>query len=149
MSSSTGQIQPYPNFPKPQNYTDKLRQNPSNMAPGSNANPQSLVPNLQNLNPNMQSSPNLAHGAGNATNLSLNFQNLSPIPNLQSPGTNPSMGPISDPDFPRTSSASTVAGQYNGNVQVILKIQAGNVKKFFCSSLQVFVKLGHKFDVEK
>lgn len=39
-------------------------------------------PNLQNLNPNMQSSPNPPGVNQNPSNLSINFQNLSPIPNV-------------------------------------------------------------------
>lgn len=76
-----------------------------------------MIPNLQNLNPNMQSSPNLTHSGSNVPNLSINFQNLSPIINSQAPVQSPNNPQFPDPEFHRLNSQMTA--QYNGNVQVI------------------------------
>jgi len=79
-----------------------------------------MIPNLQNLNPNMQSSPNLAHSGSNVPNLSLNFQNLSPIVNSQVSVQSPNTPQLLDTEFHRLNSQMTItSGQYNGNVQVI------------------------------
>ena len=118
MSTSPAQLQVYSNFGKPHGYPDKLRQNSPNVGPGINPNHHSLIPNLQNLNPNMQSSPNLTHVGSNAPNLSLNFQNLSPIPSIQSPTTNSGISQIPEHDVQRINPAMISSGQYNGNFQV-------------------------------
>lgn len=119
MSSSPSQNQAYPSFPKPHGYPDKLRQNLSNSAPGTNANlQQSLIPNLQNLNPNMQSSPNLTHIGLNPANLSINFQNLSPISNIQNTISNPGTPQNMDHDLRGMNGVSSAPGQYNGNAKV-------------------------------
>lgn len=112
--------QGFPNFGKPHNYIDKLRQNSPSVGSGLNTSMQNMIPNPQNLNSNMQSSPNLTHSGSNVPNLSLNFQNLSPIVNSQVPVQSPSTPQISDPEFHRlTSQMAMASGQYNGNVQVI------------------------------
>ncbi|XP_015587718.1 serine/threonine-protein kinase PAK mbt [Cephus cinctus] len=119
MSSSPGQMQAYPTFGKPHGYPDSLRQNSPNMAPGLNPNLQNLIPNLQNLNPNMQSSPNLTHLGSTAQNMSLNFQNLSPILNLQGPTSNPNTPQISEHDFQRMNPPPAISSsQFNGNIPV-------------------------------
>lgn len=120
ISSSPNQMQPYPGFAKPYGYPDKIRQNSPSVGAGANANNlQNLIPNLQNMNPNMQSSPNLVHAGANATtNLSLNFQNLSPIPNHQISANNSGTSPMTEHDFQRINAPSGMSGQYNGNVQV-------------------------------
>ena len=119
MSSSPAQLQVY-NFGKPHGYPDKLRQNSPNVGPGMHPNHHSLIPNLQNLNPNMQSSPNLTHVGTNAPNLSLNFQNLSPIPNIQSPTANSSISQIPEHELQRINPSMVMPpGHYNGNFQVI------------------------------
>lgn len=80
-----------------------------------------MIPNLQNLNPNMQSSPNLTHSGSNVPNLSINFQNLSPIINSQVPVQNPNNPQFPDPEFHRLNSQMAITStQYNGNVQVIV-----------------------------
>lgn len=118
--SNANQVQGYANFGKQHNYLDKLRQNPSNVVGGLNPHAQNMIPNLQNLNPNMQSSPNLTHPGSNAPNLSLNFQNLSPITTLQCSTQSPSTPQLTDPEFHRLNTqVTTVSGQYNGNIQVI------------------------------
>lgn len=79
-----------------------------------------MIPNLQNLNPNMQSSPNLTHSGSNVPNLSLNFQNLSPITNSQAPVQSPNNPQFPDSEFHRLNSQMAMtSAQYNGNVQVI------------------------------
>lgn len=119
MSSNTNQIQSYTtNFGKQHNYLDKLRQNASNVTSGLHSNTQNMIPNLQNLNPNMQSSPNLTHVGSNAPNLSLNFQNLSPINTPQCSIQSPSTPQLIDSEFHRINTQiSITSGQYNGNVQ--------------------------------
>lgn len=120
MSSNTNQIQSYTtNFGKQHNYLDKLRQNATNVTSGLHSNTQNMIPNLQNLNPNMQSSPNLTHVGSNAPNLSLNFQNLSPINTPQCSIQSPSTPQLIDSEFHRINTQiSITSGQYNGNIQV-------------------------------
>lgn len=68
----------------------------------------------------MQSSPNLTHSGSNVPNLSLNFQNLSPIVNSQGSGQNSNTLQFSDPEFHRLNSQMAMtSSQYNGNIQVI------------------------------
>ncbi|XP_034947302.1 serine/threonine-protein kinase PAK mbt [Chelonus insularis] len=100
----------YSGYGKPYNYSDKMRQNSPIVG-------QSMIPNLQNMNPNMQSSPNLTHGISNPANLSLNFQNLSPIPNMENSNINSNTGLANDHDFQRMNVSSTLSGQFNGNSQ--------------------------------
>ncbi|XP_076246151.1 serine/threonine-protein kinase PAK mbt isoform X2 [Calliopsis andreniformis] len=117
--SNANQVQGYSNFGKQHNYHDKLRQNSPNVVAGLNANVQNMIPNLQNLNPNMQSSPNLTHTGSNAPNLSLNFQNLSPITNPQGSIQSPSTPQLADSELHRLNSQmTTMPGQYNGNIQM-------------------------------
>lgn len=117
--SNTSQMQGYSNFGKPHSYLEKMRQNSPSVASGLNPNIQNMIPNLQNLNPNMQSSPNLTHTGQNAPNLSLNFQNLSPIINLQNSTSNPATPQVSEPEFHRLNSQMTIASsQHNGNLQI-------------------------------
>ncbi|KAK2586605.1 hypothetical protein KPH14_011478 [Odynerus spinipes] len=117
--SNSSQIQGYTNFGKPHNYLEKMKQNSPSVAPGLNPNIQNMIPNLQNLNPNMQSSPNLTHTGQNAPNLSLNFQNLSPIINLQNSTSNSTTPQVTEPEFHRLNSQMTMASnQHNGNLQI-------------------------------
>ena len=111
--------QMYSNYNKPHGYADKMRQNSSSVGPMPNSG-HSMIPNLQNLNPNMQSSPNLPHMSTNAQNLSMNFQNLSPIPSMQSPTSNTNIPQVQDYDFQRMNPSipmPSTAAQYNGNMQ--------------------------------
>lgn len=89
-----------------------------------------MIPNLQNLNPNMQSSPNLTHSGSNVPNLSINFQNLSPIINSQVPVQSPNNPQFPDPEFHRLNS-QMASVQYNGNVQVINHTILHNCINFF------------------
>jgi len=71
----------------------------------------------------MQSSPNLAHSGSNVPNLSLNFQNLSPIVNSQAPVQSPNTPQLLDTEFHRLNSQMAMtSGHYNGNVQVIITV---------------------------
>lgn len=117
--SSPAQLQAYSNFAKSHGYPEKMRQNSPHVGPAMNSNHHSLIPNLQNLNPNMQSSPNLTHMGSNAPNLSLNFQNLSPIPSIPSPTTlNANISQLPEHELQRMNPTMTVpSGQYNGNFQ--------------------------------
>jgi p21-activated kinase 7 len=110
--------QMYLNYNKPHGYNDKMRQNSPNIGPAPNAG-HNMIPNLQNLNPNMQSSPNLPHISTNAQNLSMNFQNLSPIPSMQNTPVNSNIPQSQEYDFQRMnpSMAMLPSAQYNGNIQ--------------------------------
>ncbi|XP_047357343.1 serine/threonine-protein kinase PAK mbt isoform X2 [Vespa velutina] len=119
VSSNTSQMQGYTNFGKPHSYLEKMRQNSPSVTSGLNPNIQNMIPNLQNLNPNMQSSPNLTHAGQNAPNLSINFQNLSPIVNSQSSTSNPTTPQVPESEFHRLNSQMTMtSNQYNGNLQI-------------------------------
>ncbi|XP_046824947.1 serine/threonine-protein kinase PAK mbt [Vespa crabro] len=119
VSSNTSQMQGYTNFGKPHSYLEKMRQNSPSVTSGLNPNIQNMIPNLQNLNPNMQSSPNLTHAGQNAPNLSINFQNLSPIVNSQSSTSNPTTPQVPESEFHRLNAQMTMASnQYNGNLQI-------------------------------
>jgi len=52
-------------------------------------------------------------------NLSLNFQNLSPIVNSQTSVQSPNTPQLPDPEFHRLNPQMAMPAQYNGNVQVI------------------------------
>ncbi|XP_011309200.1 serine/threonine-protein kinase PAK mbt [Fopius arisanus] len=99
--------------------SDKVRQNTENLGAGLNSNMHSIIPNLQNMNPNMQSSPNLTHSNLNPPNLSINFQNLSPIPNNQN-SANSVQQIMQENDFQRINPSSSMnlpAQWNNGNNQ--------------------------------
>ncbi|XP_001600121.2 serine/threonine-protein kinase PAK mbt [Nasonia vitripennis] len=112
--------QMYPNYNnKAHGYPDKMRQNSPSVGPATNSG-HNMIPNLQNLNPNMQSSPNLPHMSTNAQNLSMNFHNLSPIPSMQSPPSNPNIPQMQEYDFQRMNPSMPIqpgTAQYNGNMQ--------------------------------
>ncbi|KAJ8683566.1 hypothetical protein QAD02_019358 [Eretmocerus hayati] len=118
MSANPTPTQLYPDYNKVHGYNDKMRQNSTNMGPTTNSG-HSMIPNLQNLNPNMQSSPNMPHMGPNVQNLAMNFQNLSPIPNAQGPPTNSTNSQMQGYDFQRMNPPMTMppTAQYNGNVQ--------------------------------
>lgn len=115
--------QPYPSSDIGKNpvLSDKIRQN-TEVGPGLNSNMHNIIPNLQNMNPNMQSSPNLTHSNLSPPNLSINFQNLSPIPN--NPTSENSVQQImQENDFQRMNPSSSMnmpAQWNNGNNQVNL-----------------------------
>ncbi|XP_011501644.1 PREDICTED: serine/threonine-protein kinase PAK mbt [Ceratosolen solmsi marchali] len=119
MMNNPTPTQMYPTYNKPHSYADKMRQNSPNVGPGTNSG-HNMIPNLQNLNPNMQSSPNLSHISTNAQNLSMNFQNLSPIPSMQNTPVNSSIPQSQEYDFQRINPSMTVpqTAQYNGNIQL-------------------------------
>lgn len=112
MTNTPAQIKAYSNYGKHHGYPDKLRQSFPNVGPGMHPNHHNLLPNLQNLNPNMQSSPNLTHVGSNAPNLSLNFQNLSPIPSIQSPTANSSISQIPEYELQRINPSTVMPTQY-------------------------------------
>lgn len=78
----------------------------------------------------MQSSPNLTHSGSNVPNLSLNFQNLSPIVNSQGLAQNSNTPQFPDLEFHRINSQMAMtSSQYNGNIQVINYIMHNCLKK--------------------